>query len=253
MADPLVLDIFPAGTGTVRVYEDQGDSTAYQAGEGAWTTVRVSKEREARIVRIEPVQGRYPGMQATRGYEIRLRGTSAPMRALVNGVPAEFTTVAEREQRTKIGMASAPAECWYEGDTATAIVRVPPGPTSETTEIRVEPNIGPVTTFSDPTGPPTETDIAERAATGFAGIMRRLHDLHALVNAGWPKVVPPDILLNLVQTGNRMSFAPRGARPEFDVLKRKLPELRAAIDNLVLTPEARMRANAIFREMGIEK
>jgi hypothetical protein len=79
---------------------------------------------------------------------------------------------------------------------------------------------------------------------------RRLHDLHAVVNAGWPGVAPPEILLNLVQAGNRMSIDPARAPLEFEFVRRTLPELRLAIDTLALTPEARTKANAIFREMG---
>jgi alpha-glucosidase len=267
-ADPLVLDVFPVGTGTtriyderrdatpletaatgsttVRVYEDQGDSTAYESGEGAWTTVHASTQRDERRVRVEPLQGRYPGMPATRGYEIRLRNMPPPLSATVNGGLATFATAADRDQRSKAGTPSSGAEWWYDGDTATIVVRVPPAPVSASTEIRVELGAAPAAGA----GLVREPSLAEQIAAGFAGTMRRLHDLHDLVNAGWPGVAPPEILLSLVQTGNRMSLDPSRAALEFDNVRRELPELRVAIDKLPLTPEARVRANAIFREMG---
>jgi Glycosyl hydrolases family 31 TIM-barrel domain/Glycosyl hydrolase family 31 C-terminal domain/Domain of unknown function (DUF5110) len=267
MADPLVLEIFPSpkNTGSVhdergdstgrapgdavplttRVYEDQGDSTAYEAGEGAWTAVGASARRDVRIVRIEPLEGRYPGMPAARGYEIRLRDTPAPQTATVNGRVATFATAAERAERSKAG-APARAVWWYDGDTATVVVSVPPTPTSSSIEIRVE--LG--ATRAASAGRTGEPGAADEIAAGFAGTMRRLHDLHALVNGSWPKVAPPDLLLNLVQAGNRMSIDPARASLEFELVRRKLPELRVAIDKLTLTPEARTKADAIFREMG---
>ncbi len=81
----------------------------------------------------------------------------------------------------------------------------------------------------------------------FAGRMRRLHDLHALVNGAWPKVAPPELLLSLVQTGDRLSIDPAAAPAEFSRFLQKLVELEAVIDKLPLTPAARVRANALLR------
>jgi alpha-glucosidase len=267
-ADPLVLEVFPAGTGTtriyeehrdatpretaetgattVRVYEDEGDSTAYQSGDGAWTTVSVTRERGLRTVRIEPVEGRYPGTPSERRYEVRLRNMPPPQRASVNGQAAVFVAAARRDRMAMAGLVDARPEWWYEGETATVVVAVPPCRVSGVTEVRVEVDAGPAAGH----GPVSQVSIAEQAAAGFAGTMRRLHDLHALVNGGWPNVAPPDILLELVQAGDRMSIDPTRAPLEFELVRRKLPDLKVAVDNLPLTPEARVRANALFREMG---
>ncbi len=254
--DPLVLEVFPAGVGSVRVYEDQGDSTAYQSGEGAWTGVRVSRERdgENRVIRIEPREGSYPGEPVTRGYEVRLRGIMPAGRVKVDGALVDFVNPVEREQRSRaVANASRPA-WWYEGETATTVVSVPNVPASPAVEILVEPNLaGGTLGVYDAALPRPVTNLAEARVIGFAGIERRLHDLHVIVNGGWPKATPPDILLNLVQTGNRMSLQPADGPSELDALAKKLPELKATIDKLALTPAARARVTAIFRELGIEK
>jgi alpha-glucosidase len=261
-ADPLVLDVFPAGSfttrqyeekrsaatpdpdetgsATTRVYEDQGDSTAYQSGEGAWTTVRVTRERGVRTVRIDPVEGRYPGMREARGFEIRLRGLAPPRRALVNGQPAAFVTEADRDRRALAGLPPEKAAWWYDGGAATIVVAVPPAPVSAATEIRVEVE----------TGERTGQAAARAAWPGFAGTMRRLHDLLAVVNGAWPDMAPPDLLLNLAQMGNRLSIDPAAARAEVDQLGSKLAALKVVLDTLPLKAEARVKADALMKELG---
>ncbi len=267
-ADPLVLEVFPMGTvatriyeerrdattpgaatsGTtaMRVYEDQGESTAYQAGEGAWTTVRASQDGRSRAVRIEPTQGQYPGMPAARGYEVRLRNLPPPQVATVNGRAAVFAPAAERDRRTLAGLPPARPEWWYDGETATIVVAVPPGPVSVATEIRVEVDTGPATGEAQVRA----TSMVEQAWSGFAGTVRRLHDLLNVVNGGWPGVAPPEVLLNLVQTGNRLSIDPVSAPAEFGRFATKLADLKVAVDKLPLSPEARTRAKALLKEMG---
>jgi alpha-glucosidase len=266
-ADPLVLEIFPPGTATtriyderreattpeavesgsttMRVYEDQGDSTAYQAGEGAWTTVRVTRDRGVRTIRIEPVQGQYAGMPSARGYEIRLRNLPPPQRATVGGGSVAFATATGRDRRAKEGLPPARAEWWYEGETATIVILVPACPVSGATEVRVELDAGATSAGARP-----GAEVTEQIAAGFAGTMRRLHDLLDLVNGGWPGVAPPELLLTLVQAGNRMSIDPARAATEFELVRRKLPELKVTIDKLPLAADARVRANALLKEIG---
>jgi alpha-glucosidase len=268
MADPLVLEVFPAGAGdprvygekrgaatpdapgvrptTMRLYEDQGDSVGYQSGEGAWTTVRVTRDPNRTTVRVEPVEGQYPGMPAARGVEVRLRNMAPPTLAAVNGVAAVFASAVERDRRALAGLPPARAEWWYDGETATVVVAVPPGPVSAALDITVETGAG----VPPGAGALREAGVADEVAAGFGGTMRRLHDLHALMNAAWPSFAPPELLLNLVQAGNRMSVEPARAAEEFELVRRKLPELKVAIDKLPLEPAMRARADALLKEMG---
>ncbi len=267
-ADPLVLEIFPPATGTTKiygekrgpaepdvtdvkpatttVYEDQGDSIAYESGEGAWTTVRVARDPNGTTVRVEPVRGRYPGMPAARGFEIRLRNALPPGRALVNGQAAVFVTAADCDKRRLAGLPVDRPEWWYEGETATVAIAVPPTPVSSAVEVRVEAGAG----VPRGAGPVREATVDEQLAAGFGGTMRRLRELHALVNGGWPNVAPPALLIDLVQAGHRMSLDPSTAAAEIERMRSKLPELKVAIDKLPLAPDARVKANALMKELG---
>jgi alpha-glucosidase len=258
-ADPLVLDVFPAaslpggrpGTAAARapggdvdstlaeVYEDSGDSLGYQAGEGAWTAVRVSVGADVRTVRIEPVRGAYPGMPEARGHEVRLRGLAPPSRVLVNGQAAAFTSEAERDSRAHGGPRTR-AEWWYDGDAVAIVVGVPPAPVTAATEIRV-----------DLAPEPASSGTAAAAGdwVGLAGRLRRLRDLLAVVNGAWPGAAPPEILVNLAQLGRRLSVDPTRARVEVAQLGAKVAALETSIASLPLAPEAREKAAALLREV----
>ena len=132
-----------------------------------------------------------------------------------------------------------------QGETATIVVAVPPCPVSGATEVRVEFDAGVAGAGALPEG-----SITDQIVGGYAGTMRRLHDLLAVVNGAWPNVAPPDLLLNLVQMGNRLSIDPAAAPAEFSRFLQKSVELKAVLDKLPLSPEARVRANALLKEMG---
>jgi alpha-glucosidase len=117
--DPLILTIFPGESGETRVYEDAGDSLGYKTSEFAWTTIRHSGEK----IEILPVQGAYPGMPETRGYEIRLLSTLPPD--------------------------SVSGGTWrYDGATLTTIIMVPPAPVHQRVEVLVKGPAAPATLVS---------------------------------------------------------------------------------------------------------
>lgn len=238
--DPLVLTVFPGASGSVRVYEDLGDSVGYQSNECAWTPVSLETEADGtRVVTVKPVEGTYPGMPAERGYEIRLRGTLPPARISVNGRAAGF--VADPDSRALEFRLSRPADgrpgpqWWFDGESGTTIVSVPWTSVSAAVEVRVAPAAVPAP--------------LALLADGLPGVLARLHDLHNLVNRGWPKAIPPDLLLNLVQTGNRMSLKPGTALEELAALAKQLPELARQIGQVEMTPDARLKANALLKEI----
>jgi Glycosyl hydrolase family 31 C-terminal domain/Glycosyl hydrolases family 31 TIM-barrel domain/Domain of unknown function (DUF5110) len=242
--DPLILTLFPGASGSARVYEDQGDSTAYQKGEFAWTTVRQRAEADGtRVLEVSPVEGSYPRMPIERGYEVRLRATLPPSGITVNGRAATMVDPDARPFRFRVTRAEAGEAApgggspvwWFDGDTMTTHVAVPWMKVSVPVEVRVTPAAN----------PPEAAALVERGP----GILRRLRELHDLVNSGWPKAIPPDLLLNLVQTGNRMTIKPAAAAGELAALARGLGELPAVMAKVELTPEARVRAEALLREL----
>jgi hypothetical protein len=232
--DPLILTVFPGAGGSTRVYEDQGDSTGYQKGECAWTPVRHRTEADGtRVIEVLPAQGAYPGMPATRGYEIRLRGSLPPKQILVGGRAATPIDPDAGGSRFRESGPLAGPRWWFDGEQMTTHVTVAETSVTTAVEIRVTPSAVP-------------PDLAA-FVDGFPGLQRRLHELHNLVNLGWPRAIPPDILLNLLQTGSRMTMNPARALNELTALVRALPELDTAVAGIVMTPEARTRANALLQ------
>jgi len=226
--------VFPVADGTMRVYEDQGDSIGYQKGECAWTPVRHRTDASGtRVIEVLAVEGTYPGMPAQRGYEIRLRGTLPPNQVVVGGRAATLVDPDTRALQFKEPGSLAGPHWWFDGEAMTTHVAVPWTSVTNTVEIRV--------TLS--TAPSELSALID----GFPGVQRRLHDLHNLVNRGWPKSIPPDVLLNLVQTGNRMSMKPAAAIDELSALNKALPALESAVAKIVMSPEVRMQANALLQ------
>ena len=87
--DPLIVNVWPMEAGAhsnYSVYEDSGVAVEYQKGVFARTPIKASQEGDTLKVEIGPVEGSYPGMLRTRGYEIRLPCDWPPASVTVNGV-----------------------------------------------------------------------------------------------------------------------------------------------------------------------
>ena len=118
-SDDRILTIFPGESGETRMYDDAGNTLGYKTSEFSWTTVRHSGEK----IEILPAQGTYPGMPATRAYEIRL----------VSTVPPESVT----------------GGTWtYDGATLTTVIAVPPHRLNERVEIDVKGAAAPASLVS---------------------------------------------------------------------------------------------------------
>jgi alpha-glucosidase len=63
--DPLILVVFPPHNGDsseYTLYEDAGNTRAYEQNEAARTTIRAEENDGDLTVRIDPARGTYPGM-----------------------------------------------------------------------------------------------------------------------------------------------------------------------------------------------
>ena len=89
--DRMLLAVFPGKEGRFRLYEDDGESQAFQQGECEWTEI-TSRMPDPLTweVRIAPVEGCCPALPAQRAWEVRLEGSRKPQRVLLDGV--EITT-----------------------------------------------------------------------------------------------------------------------------------------------------------------
>ncbi|MEA3309648.1 MAG: glycoside hydrolase family 31 protein, partial [Chloroflexota bacterium] len=83
--DKLVVELFPGAENSFRLYEDDGQTEAYRAGEYEWTTIHNRPGAEQWEVEIAPVTGHCPALPAARSYEIRLVGSLRPTRVLLEG------------------------------------------------------------------------------------------------------------------------------------------------------------------------
>jgi alpha-D-xyloside xylohydrolase len=73
---PVELRIYPGADATFTLYEDDGETYAYEHGERA--TCELTWDDAARTLRLGARQGSFPGMAPTRRFEVRLCGTGKP-------------------------------------------------------------------------------------------------------------------------------------------------------------------------------
>lgn len=93
-ADTLTLEIFPHGTSSYEIYDDDGKSKDYEQGEYAITEV-VSRDNDDQTrVEIHPPEGEYDVPE--RSYKLRLHAAEAPKAVQQNGSTLDiFSSVAE--------------------------------------------------------------------------------------------------------------------------------------------------------------
>jgi Glycosyl hydrolases family 31/Domain of unknown function (DUF5110) len=182
--DTLVLEIFPGANGSTRVYDDAGNSLGYQHDEYSWTPVRQHRDGTGALhLEILPVEGSYPGMKRERSYEVRLPFAWPPTLVTWQGAPVPWR---------------------YDGDRLLTIISLPASDVSARKELIVQ-------------SPPTAS--SERLLDGVPGVLHRLHESMAMLEHLWPADWPPDALVSLVQTGNRISLHPDSAQVELTRLR----------------------------------
>ncbi len=227
--DPLIATIFPGPSAATRVYEDEGGKLGYKKDVYAWTPIRrdVAPDGIARVT-IGPAEGRYPGMLAERGYEIRLPGALPPRAVRYEGRTVPFVT------RT----AACDAPCWtVEGRTLTTVVHLPQRSVADRVVVEIDPAAA----------SPDE----QRAADGLAGRLARLNRAMDTLNRTWSKGWSPDSLVEAVQTGRRVELHPETAGQETLALARRLPAIDADIRAMDVDPAAIARALAQMHEDGL--
>jgi alpha-glucosidase len=217
--DPLILTIFPGREGSMRVYEDAGNSVAYQKGECAWTPVTMKEEgvRDVAIA-VGPRTGSYPGMPAERAYEFRL----------VNRMPPELVEI--DGHAVPNGAEGSGPGWWYDGERATIVVRTARVPAGEEVELEVKGSAG----------------SGGQYANGLPGTLRRLRKGMDLINAQWPKEWSSGDLVAAVQTGNRMSRWPGKAPAELEALNKRIDVALKQLGPLAIPDSVRIRVHGLL-------
>jgi alpha-glucosidase (family GH31 glycosyl hydrolase) len=88
--DTLMLHIYPGDRGSFNLLEDDGTSNDYLEGLYAATMIETKSEKNAVIVKINPLQGSYKGIKKTRKWNILIHSRQEPSTILVNNQKCEF-------------------------------------------------------------------------------------------------------------------------------------------------------------------
>ncbi len=207
--DPLILTVFPQQPGSsshYTLYEDAGNSRAYQQDQARWTPITAQESKGDLTIRVGPGRGSYPGMVHERSYELRLPGDWPPSSVTANGKPLTYTT-----------KASAPG--WrYEGNTLTTIITVPSMPASGPLVVEVHR--------------PMNLIARRGELDGFAGSMTRLREAYDALNQTYPLSWSPDDLIDAMQTGDRLTYHPETISTELTHFHALLPKAIASVDKM---------------------
>jgi hypothetical protein len=89
--DELILTVYPGPSGALRIYEDEGESEAYLAGQYEWTPVAMSTSADGSTceLTIGPVEGSCSALPAARAYTVRFMFIRPPREVRLDGEKLE--------------------------------------------------------------------------------------------------------------------------------------------------------------------
>jgi alpha-glucosidase len=207
--DPLIFNVWPLAPGassSYSVYEDSGHSVDYQRGVFTRTPIRASQKADTLTVEIGPMEGSFPGMLKSRAFELRLPADWPPAAVTVNGV--------EVPQKS----AARSAGWSFIGNTLTTVIPVAAQSTAKPVTIVVRRTRG--------------LSARRSELNGFAGSMTRLRAAYDALQQTWPVSSPPDPLIDVMQTGDRLGYHPERAQQEIAHFHQTLPQAQSAVTAL---------------------
>jgi hypothetical protein len=148
-------------------------------------------------------------MSNERAYEFRLPGNWPPTSVTVNGEPLPYSSTADKPG-------------WrFEGNTLTTVITTRRFSTGETVTVKLR---------TDP-----QLTHNRSMLDGLAGKLARLRETYDILNAAWPAAGSPDLLIDAMQTGDRIGYHPETAFAEVSSLSAKLSGLAKIIDAMHAT------------------
>ena len=215
--DPLIVNVWPLEPGTnssYTLYEDSGVAEEYQRGVFTRTPIKAAQTGDTLRVEIGPVEGSFPGMLKERGYTLKLPADWPPSSVTVNGV-----AVKQAGPSGKGGWS-------FEGNTLTTIIPVERLGTSSRVAIEVRRAAG----------------LTERRSEldGFNGAMARLRETYNALNMTPPVATPPDLLIDAMQTGDRLGYHPELTQKEIAHLHGVMPKALAAVNSVIAEGQKRL-------------
>jgi len=227
--DPLIVNVWPLASGqstTYTLYEDNGVAEQYQHGVYTHTPIKATQTGDTLRVEIGPVEGSFAGMLKARGYALQLPADWPPASVSIDGV------VVKQAGPTGKGGWS------FEGNTLTTMISVARRSTASKVVIEVKRAAG-------LTARRSELD-------GFNGAMTRLRATYDALNTTPPLAAPPDILVDAMQTGDRLGYHPEDAQKEIAHFHEVLSQVQTAVGKLVADGTKRLDAfgQDLHREAG---
>ncbi len=106
----LILQVVPGADGETTLYEDEGDTQAYQ--DGAFTTTVFSQTRTPGMLTltIHPRTGAYEQMLAERSYQVEILAEYKPQSVSINGLPTDEWTYDESTCQVTVQVPSTPCD-----------------------------------------------------------------------------------------------------------------------------------------------
>lgn len=124
--NPLILSFYPGKNGALRLYEDEGNNNNFKKGAFTYTPVTSERIGNTMNIAIAPVEGSFPGMVTSRGYELRFPCSFPPTTVTVNGQNIPYSADA------KVGSWS------YAGNDFETHIYLSELPTSKSVSIKVQ-------------------------------------------------------------------------------------------------------------------
>lgn len=196
----LVFTIYPGGSGSFTLKEDDGHSLAYRKGEEAQITIHHTDRKGLHEVTLDPVEGDFPGFIPHRPVTFRFPASLPPREVKLN------QKILPWSHRPQIGHWS------FDGATATVVVCAG----------ELDLRSGADLQLTAPQG------VSPRLLDGFKGLMSRLEEirvLNCLVSPPRPIIAEERLAVRIAQTGNRLSRYPTHLKAECHQLKKDLARL----------------------------
>jgi len=191
--NPLILNVFPGANGNTRVYDDAGNTQAYQQGEYTFTNVSSQIHEKKVTVIIEAIEGSYKNMLLNRAYELRFPISHVPKKVIVNGQELFFSK--EESQ----------ASWRYDGINVETIVYTPEFSVNSKVTVEVE----------------FEKEEIE-LINGVKGLISKSKEVFKFARENhWPDwKYPFNNFVYAAQTGSRVKSNPKEALKEFSLLRK---------------------------------
>ncbi len=115
-ADSLTLDIYPEGTTSFTLYEDDGHTRDYKNHAFAKTKIEVASAKDVQIT-INAAEGNYTGRYSERVYLLEVHAGAAPEKVQINGKSLKVYASAAAYMKSKNG-------CYYDKNEKEGIIHV---------------------------------------------------------------------------------------------------------------------------------